>query len=165
MRREGKKNVKGFNTRCQPALVRSRAARSMWSVPHPVQRAGASGRTVTAAHRMRSRRATSAHQRHGCPRPHVVSGPSCVGMSVGPGATSMVHVAAYREVHQTPSPPAAVGSRALLASRVPHPPLKRDVWEGHASRPHLVDVSGRRFRGGQKEPVRSAQAMDRSKTH
>ena len=65
MRREGKKNVKGFNTRCQPALVRSRAARSMWSVPHPVQRAGASGRTVTAAHRMRSRRATSAHQRHG----------------------------------------------------------------------------------------------------
>ena len=84
---------------------------------------------------------------------------------MGPGATSMVHVAAYREVHQTPSPPAAVGSRALLASRVPHPPLKRDVWEGHASRPHLVDVSGRRFRGGQKEPVRSAQAMDRSKTH
>ena len=65
MRREGKKNVKGFNTRCQPALVRSRAARSTWSVPHPVQRAGASGRTVTAAHRMRSRRATSVHQRHG----------------------------------------------------------------------------------------------------
>ena len=134
MRREGKKNVKGFNTRCQPALVRSRAARSTWSVPHPVQRAGASGRTVTAAHRMRSRRATSVHQRHGA-RGRTSSAACDVSGCRWAGATSMVHVAAYREVHQTPSPPAAVGSRTLPASRVPHPPLKRDVWEGRASWP------------------------------
>lgn len=43
MRREGKKYVKGFNTRCQPALVRSRVVRSTWSVPDSVQGAGASG--------------------------------------------------------------------------------------------------------------------------
>lgn len=77
----------------------------------------------------------------------------------------MIHVAAYREVHQTPSSPAAVGSRALRASRAPHPPLKRDVWEPRALRPHLADVSGRRFRGRQKEPARSAQNTGRSKTH
>jgi len=77
----------------------------------------------------------------------------------------MIHVAAYRKVHQAPSPPTAVGSRALRANRVPHPPLKRNVWEPRASWPHPADVSGRRFRGRQKEPARSAQNTGRSKTH
>lgn len=74
--------MKGLNTQCQPACHEPRVVRSTSSVPGSVQGA-ASERTATAAHRMRSRRATSAHQRHGRPRPHVVDGLRCVGMSVG----------------------------------------------------------------------------------
>lgn len=156
--------MKGLNTQCQPAFYEPRVVCSTWPVPGPVQGAAASGRTVTAAHKMRSRRATSAHQRHGRPRRRSSAARDVSGCRRA-GATSMIHVAAYRKVHQALSPPTAVGSRALRASRAPHPPLKRDVWEERALRPHLADVSGRRFRGRQKEPARSAQNTGRSKTH